>query len=169
MSYAQVKKILTNKSLTVKSLTIAGLLATAGSVSAGEDNGLKAWTNSANKAVDEVMVYPTIAFKRGLSGRSAFEVTIDRNGDVVDSQIMMSAGDNMLRSAAKRVLRKTDFPALPASYRGEELRFSLRLNYAIAGSASEARALKRGTKVRSEEISSGTPVASRITILSQAE
>ncbi len=144
----------------------AAMFAFAGTAQADEDTGLQSWIDGADRAVDDVMVYPSFAAKRGNSGRSIFAVTINRNGDVIDSELVETDGSHSLRSAAQRVVKRADFPALPASYVGRELKFSLRLNYAIAGSAMEARALKRGTKVSGEQVAYGKPYASRVTILS---
>lgn len=151
--------------------TVAAMavLSAGGAAQAGEDNGLGAWVESANEAVDKVMHYPRAARKYGYSGRSTFSVTINRDGDVVESDLLDSTGRIVLRAAAKDVLRKADFPALPSGYDGEELRFALKLNYQIAGTADEMRALQNNARVRSEKISAGTPVAGRITILSQAD
>lgn len=156
------------KTAVATSCALLGVLAFAGIAQADADTGLRAWAKQADASVDDVMVYPAFAVKRGLSGRSVFEVTIDRYGRVIDSEMIENVGDRRLRSAARRVLQKADFPALPSDYSGEDLRFSLRLNYIIAGSAAEARALMRAPEVRGEEISSGTPIAGRVTILSQA-
>lgn len=148
------------------SLALIGTLAFAGSAQADQDTSLRSWAKQADESVDDVMRYPSFAMKRGYSGRSVFHVTIDREGNVLDSELIDSSGDISLRSAASRVIKNADFPALPASYDEDRLRFSLRLNYFIAGSPAEARALMRDAQVRSEEISSGTPVAGRIGILS---
>lgn len=135
---------------------------------ADEDSGLVSWINGANRAVDQVMVYPSFAEKRGISGRSVFNVTIDRNGDVIDSKLIASSGQPGLRSAARRVIQRADFPALPSGYNQKQLRFSVQLNYLTAGSQMEARALKRATEVRGAPVDSNTLVAGKITILSAA-
>lgn len=150
---------------TLTALSLIGALAATSAASADEDRGLGNWKRAADEAVDDVMKYPLLASSRGLSGRSVFTVTIDRDGDVVESNLVENAGSGILKSAARRVLRNAEFPALPASYDGEELKFSLRLNYIIASNPVEARRLQREGQVRGEEIRSGTPIASRITIL----
>lgn len=151
----------------VAALALIGGVALTGAAHADQDSGLNAWASQADKSVDEVMVYPTFAAKRALSGQTTFRVTVDRSGDVVDSTLTDTSGDIALRSAARRVVSRADFPALPSSFESDKLTFSLRLNYLIAGSAAEAKALERGTEVRGEAVSSGTPIAGRITILSQ--
>lgn len=148
------------------SLALIGTFVFAGAAQADQDTSLRSWVKQADESVDDVMRYPSFAAKRGYSGRSVFHVTVDREGNVLKSELVDSAGDISLRSAASRVVQRAEFPALPASYDEDQLRFSLRLNYIIAGSPATARALMRDAEVRSEEISSGTPVASRISILS---
>ena len=164
MSYVQSRRSPFQKVFAV----LVGMAALAGTAHAGQDNGLYGWAKNADAAVDEVMVYPAFAARRGWSGRSVFTVTVDRNGDVIDSELVSNSGKRSLRTAARKVLARTEFPALPANYRGKELRFRLRLNYFIAGNQAHARALMRSARVRSEEVSHGMSTAGRITILSQA-
>lgn len=153
---------------TAASLAVLAGFAFTSTASAGDDAGLYSWAKSADASVEKVMHFPSFALKRGKSGRSVFHVTVDRDGNVVDSDLVESSGDAALRSAAHSVVKRADFPALPSSFDEDQLRFSLRLNYIIAGSPMEARALMRETEVRGEPIGRGTPVAGRITILAQA-
>lgn len=150
----------------------AALAATLGSVAlavpanAGQDDGLHAWAKSAGVAVDKVMVYPTMAIKRGEEGVTRIRVTVDRDGNIVASEKMLKAESWHINAAANKVLTRVDFPALPANYRGQELNFALQLNYAIAGSAAEARQLEREASVTSREIASARgPVTASIQIL----
>lgn len=139
-----------------------------GLAKADDDSGLYAWARAADQSVDEVMVYPSIALRRSQTGRSVFEVTVDRSGQVVGSDLVENFGAPALKSAARRVLRQAEFPALPANYRGEQLTFSLRLNYLIAGSEMEARALRRSARVRGEPVSSGRIASGAISISANA-
>jgi len=166
MSYVQAKRS-PIKSV-IAALSLAGGLVITGPVAAGEDTGLQTWVRDADAAIDDVMVFPAYAAKRGHSGRSVFTVTVDRSGNVIDSEMVTHSGISRLKSAAKTVLRKVEFPALPANYDSQELRFSLRLSYINASSPAAARALERRTLVRSEKLASGRPVAGRITVLSSA-
>ncbi len=145
-------------------LAVLAGLATSGAANAGDDNGLYACARAADNSVDEVMVYPGFAAKRSQSGRSVYEVTVDRSGNLVDADLIESAGHRSLRTAARKVVEQAEFPALPSDYRGDHLTFSLRLNYIIAGSDMEARALKRRTRVESETISSGQIASGSILI-----
>ncbi len=133
-------------------LSVVGAFAASFVASADQDRGLEGWTKTANAAVDDVMTYPAIAARRGHSGRSNFRVTVDRAGDIIASDLVESYGKYSLKSAAQRVLKNVDFPAIPADYDGESLTFSLQLNYIVAGSAQQARALERATEVRGEAV-----------------
>jgi outer membrane biosynthesis protein TonB len=153
----------------IKSATVAaalGSFALAMPANAGQDAELHAWAKSAGVAVDKVMVYPTMALRRGEEGMTRIRVTVDRDGNIVASEKMLKADSWHINAAANRVLNKADFPALPAAYRGEELSFALQLNYAIADSAQEAAALEREASVTGREIASGRgPVTASIQIL----
>lgn len=152
----------------IAAMALMSGLGYSGSALADHDGSLQSWAKQADQSVDDVMHYPSFAAKRGESGQSVFSVTVDRDGNVIESTLQSSYGDASLRSAARRVVKRADFPALPANYEEDALTFSLQLSYHSVGSAAEARALARETEVRSESLSSGTPVAGRITLLTQA-
>lgn len=153
---------------TLVSMALISSFAFGGIANADDDSGLYAWARAADSSVDEVMVYPAIALKRSQTGRSVFEVTVDRTGQVVSADLVENFGAPMLKSAARRVLKSAEFPALPADYRGEQLTFSLRLNYLIAGSQAEARALRKQARVRGEPVSSGRIASGAISISANA-
>ena len=92
----------------IAALALIGGVAFTGAAHADQDSSLYAWASEADRSVDEVMVYPTFAAKRGLSGQTTFRVTVDRSGEVVDSALTDSSGDIALRSAARRVVSRAD-------------------------------------------------------------
>jgi len=124
----------------------------SGAALAGQDGGLEAWAESAGNRVDKVMTYPTFAARKGDQGYASFRVTVNRAGDVVSSDLQQRTNSSILNAAAKSVVSRTDFPALPADYDGEELTFSLQLNYALGGSAMEQRNLMRKGRVTGREV-----------------
>lgn len=124
----------------------------SGAAQAGHDSGLNAWAESAGSSVDKVMTYPVFAARKGDQGYASFRVTVNRAGDVVASDLLQRTDSPLLNSAARRVVERADFPALPADYDGKELTFSLQLNYALAGSAMEQRNLMREGRVTGREI-----------------
>ena len=171
MKNVQTRKMSNERQSTRASVVSAALVAAfamSGIAKADDDSGLYAWAKAADQSVDEVMVYPAIALRRSQSGRSVFQVTVDRSGEVIDASLVENFGAPMLKSAARRVLGKAEFPALPANYRGEQLTFSLRLNYQIVGSEMEARALRRGARVTGEPVSSGRIASGAISISANA-
>lgn len=143
--------------------------ASASAVSAGQDSikklGLSGWVSGANSAVDDVMTYPRSAERRGFKGGSIFQVTIDRDGDVLDSEIIATQGRAMLRSAARKVIRRADFPALPAEYKGDELTFTLKLDYKMPSSSIEAYHLQKESEVSVDRVRRNLLSAGRITIV----
>ncbi len=143
-------------------LALLSVLGTA--ASADQDNHLKNWVKAADAAVDDVMKYPLFAKRNGQSGWSEFTVTIDRTGEIVASDLVASYGRRRLQSAAKRVLEKVEFPAIPSNYEDNRLTFRLQLSYLLASSASKTHALQRITRVRGEELPSAP--SGRIEILS---
>lgn len=157
--------------LTKGAVAAAALAATSFgfAAQAGEGSSLKSWAKEAGVSVDDVMRYPAVAMRRGEQGTATFRVTIDRDGNVVESDTLSGPRSASIKSAARRVVKRADFPALPASYDGEELTFSLQLTYAIAGSAFEQRALEREGRVTGSEVASRRgPVTASIRILNTA-
>lgn len=128
------------------------LWAVGTSAQAGDNGGLQAWAHGAGTAVEKSMSYPKMAVTRGEEGTAAFKVTIDSDGNVVDTERSKSSGSSFINAAARSALKRTKFPALPSDVNKDELTFSLQLTYAIAGSATEQRALEREGYVTGREV-----------------
>lgn len=143
-----------------------GAMTFGASAQAGESDGLKAWSKAAGASVDAKMKYPAMAVRQNAEGFATFNVTIDREGNVVGTDNVVAAKNGLINAAARRVVKNADFPALPADYRGEQLSFALHLNYAIAASGDEERALTRDARVTSRDIARARgPVSASIQIL----
>lgn len=137
---------------------------------AGGDHSLTSWSEAAGKSVDKVMTYPRLALRKNEQGVTSFRVTVDRQGNVIDSDNLERANSALINSASRNVLKQADFPALPSDFEGEELTFALQLNYAIAGSSFEERALKREGRVTGREVAAARgPVTASIRILDAAD
>lgn len=107
---------------------VAGLMSVAASASDTPSN-TQEWVQEAGSAINEVMSYPTAARNHGKTGTASYKVTIDREGNVVSSYASSSTGVKALDDASERALENADFPAIPASFSGNELTFSLELSY----------------------------------------
>ena len=163
-----MKKTLKNTGLL--SMIVAGVMLTATTAQAGgESHDLKSWAWDAGENVNDAMVYPSFAVRRGEEGSARFRVTVDRDGNVLKAVNTSRAKSNFINSAATRLVKRLDLPALPSGYQGEKLTFALQLNYAIANSLSEERNLKReGFVTGSEVASNGSPLFASIQILSES-
>lgn len=114
--------------------TIAATFAAASlmSVAATADDtpsDTQEWAQEAGVAINASMNYPRVARNHGKSGTASFKVTIDRDGDVVNYYSQKSTGTPALDNAAERALKLADFPAIPESFAGEQLSFSLEMTY----------------------------------------
>ncbi|MEX0297629.1 MAG: TonB family protein [Kordiimonas sp.] len=144
--------------------TIAGSLAFGSAAQAGTD-GFSSWTTAAGKSVSSEMRYPAIAVLNGKEGTPTFKVKINRSGDVLSADLTKTSRSGVINAAAKRAIKRTDFPSVPADFEGEELTFSVQLHYALAYSAKEQRYLQRQGRVSSERIASnGAPMTASIEI-----
>ncbi len=107
-----------------------------GSAFAGEGpQNLKDWAKEAAVEIDNTMTYPSSALRKRAEGHIVYHVTVDRDGDVLDKELVGRPKDFEIRSLAKNVINRADFPAIPASYGKDEMTFVLDLTYAIEGSS----------------------------------
>ena len=128
--------------------------------------GLTGWAKDAGKSVNKVMVYPSMAATYGYQGKAGFKVTVDRAGHVVSFDQTVKADSPLINGAARRVVNRADFPALPASYGKDTMTFALNLQYTIADGPEQARALKREGRVTGEAVAANSaPMVASIQIL----
>ncbi|MBV1901093.1 MAG: energy transducer TonB [Kordiimonadaceae bacterium] len=157
-------------------ITLAAMAALATSLAfgtaatAGENTDMKTWARSAGHTISKEMRYPTAAYRQNREGASVFHITVNRDGDITKSTLTQKNKNRTLNSAAKRALKRVDFPDLPSGYDGEELTFSLRMNYAIANSVDEARKLQRVGTVTSKQVAeNSSATGATLKILDQAD
>ena len=150
-------------------MAVAGLMASAPAAFADADSDIiNGWAVEASQSVDDVMVYPRLTIRGSGIGSAAFRVTVNRDGDVIASKQTRRITGSILNIAAKRVVKRADFPALPESYEGDKLTFLLRLNYGVGtGFFKEEKSLKPG-RVRSRQIAStGRAVGSALKVIAE--
>ena len=99
------------------------------SATADDQSSLKQWAHEAGSEISSVMRYPMLAERQGHQGTTAYIVTINRDGDVLNFSNAGKRNKVIFNSASKRALKRVDFPALPDSYDGEQLRFKLTMEY----------------------------------------
>lgn len=149
-------------------LAVSALIATSAFAGESAPANLRSWAKDAGQSVDAVMAYPRLALLRGEEGNTHFRVTVNADGDVVNVEQTERAFSNMINGAAKKVIQKADFPALPAGK--AKMTFGVKLVYAIANSPEEAAALKREGRVTGQELAAnGAPMMASIEILEDAD
>ncbi|MCJ9430307.1 TonB family protein [Kordiimonas marina] len=147
---------------------VAALMAT--SAHAQGTSGLTGWAKDAGKSIDRVMSYPAMAVQHNNEGTARFRVTVDRTGKLLAVSQTVRMDSPTLNGAAKRVINRAKFPALPASYGKDKMTFAVRLQYAIVASQEEALALKRQGHVTGEALASNAePMVASIEILSDQD
>ena len=114
------------------SMAIAGLMSFT--VQA-DDSSMNAqeWAKEAGNAISNEMKFPAFALRHGRSGTASFVVTINRDGDVVDYYSTGGKSAVSFRSSAKRSLKRVDFPALRSSISGDQVSFTLNMDYQQGG------------------------------------
>ncbi|UTW54197.1 TonB family protein [Kordiimonas sp. SCSIO 12610] len=152
---------------TILALAAISAAAFSASASADADNNLQAWAKSAGNSIDKVMTYPSFAVRAGDEGSARYQITIDRDGNVVKSKRTQKTSSRFLNSASRSVVRKADFPAIPEGYEGETMTFAVQLNYHIADNYFEYKSLQRqGTVTGSDVAQNRGPLSASIEILS---
>ncbi len=149
--------------------TIA-VLSLSSIVSADADNNLRGWASKAAVSVDDVMKYPAMAARQNAEGLVTYRVTIDRDGEIVKSKRTKKTTSTILNSASRGVIRRAEFPALPAGYEKDTMTFAVHLTYAIADNYFEEMRLKRRGRVTSQEVASRNgPLTASIEIIEDEE
>lgn len=158
------------KKLTQTTIGLFSMIAASTVVSAGEDTSLKGWAGEAGTYISSEMRYPKMAIHKNEEGAPEFKVTVDREGKVLSLDMTQRSWGSTI-NRAKRVLKKADFPDLPAHYKGDKLTFAITMQYAIADSAYEYRQLQKNAGNVSTEKLAGKkgPLTASIMILNEAE
>lgn len=138
------------------SLAIAGLMSFA--VQANDTSlNTQEWAKEAGNAISNEMKFPAFALRQGRSGTASFVVTINRDGDVVDYYSTGGKSAASFRTSAKRALKTVDFPALPSSIKGDQLSFTLNMEYQQGGAELNSNGYSKSNK--------GTVSGTRIALL----
>ncbi len=134
------------------------------------DMSLKGWAHKAGSYISGKMTYPQMAIQKNEEGAPVFHVTVDREGKVLSAKMTERSWGSTINRAAKRAIKKADFPDLPANFEGDKLTFALTMRYAIADSAYEYRKLQNAGSVSTEQIAETSgPLTASIEILNMAE
>jgi len=123
---------------------IVGGISLTGAASAGQPDTMQDWQSAADKSISKAMSVPTLTNRQGSSGYAQFAVTVNRDGEVINSTQTIRARNSGLNNAALRAVRRVDFPALPESYDAEQLTFTLNLDYQSSSGVSGLKRLRTG-------------------------
>lgn len=87
------------------------------------------------KYTHRFLTYPQKAWDRGREGNVRLRVTIDRTGNVMDSEILEASEHKSLNKEAKKAItRATPYPAIPQEIQGDEYTFTFRVAFKIVDS-----------------------------------
>ena len=111
--------------LTIASVSMFSLSAQA----AESPNDLNEWVSQAGVAISAKMHFPSKEITRRHIGTNSYEVTIDRQGEIVHYITTAQSERQAFDKASDRALKYVHFPELPAGYSPEQLRFSLNMYY----------------------------------------
>jgi periplasmic protein TonB len=71
------------------------------------------------------------ARRRGDEGRATVRFTVNREGRVVDFQLLSRTGSAILDAAVERLLREARLPPFPAGMDQEQVTVTLQIRYAL--------------------------------------
>lgn len=76
--------------------------------------------------------YPEEARQNGVKGEALVKVRIDRDGNLLEEEILKSAGHPVLDDAVHQLIaRATPFPAVPDEYRAHEVEFVVPVSFKL--------------------------------------
>ena len=93
-------------------------------ISPGWQSAVGAWLQS-NKT------YPDAARRRGEEGRATVRFTVNREGRVIDFELLSSTGSGALDAAVDRLLRGARLPPLPSGMPQEQVTVTLQIRYTL--------------------------------------
>ena len=84
--------------------------------------------------------YPDYAAQRNQQGTCLVRITVDRQGNVTDVQILESSGHRALDDETVRAIRKgATYGPLPRAYPNEDLKIMAFVEYHLSGQSSRRR------------------------------
>jgi protein TonB len=97
------------------------------------DNRLQNYSNLIRERINKVKRYPLMARKAGKQGTVAVEFSVNRQGELLGSNVVNSCGIKALDKAALKALhRASPFAALPADLNSPHT-FNLQINFFLDG------------------------------------
>lgn len=87
------------------------------------------WMDQASSAITKKVEYPDRGAFYGQIDTNTFEVTVNRQGDILDYKGTVKAKRKYFDKASRRALGKVNLPSLPSSYEADTLSFSIVLDY----------------------------------------
>jgi protein TonB len=93
-------------------------------INTGWQSALAAWLQT-NKT------YPDEARRRGEEGRATVRFTVNREGRILDLQLLAGTGSNILDAAVERLLRGARLPPFPAGMDQDQVTVTLQIRYAL--------------------------------------
>ena len=110
-------------------LSLTGLFGFSVSAHAGD---VKDWQVKIVKLVAKKQVYPRSAMRKELEGRAKVRVSIDREGNIVNHEILAATGHDVFdKEIPKLIGRINPLPAPPGSLSDDQLSFVLPLSWVI--------------------------------------
>ncbi len=90
---------------------------------------LEAYKNKVIEVIEENKFYPPLARRLGIEGEVKVLLTIGRKGELLKVETL--SGNRILREATVKILKRCNFPPLPKSFKGEEVRLELSICYKL--------------------------------------
>ncbi|MCK0070504.1 TonB C-terminal domain-containing protein [Kordiimonas laminariae] len=97
--------------------------------SADTPDTMEEWTREANVIVQSALLPSRLDSDVDKSSVVQFNVTVDRSGDLVSYVQKGKSEEQELNAVATNLVASTDYPALPESYKADQMTFSLALIY----------------------------------------
>jgi protein TonB len=93
---------------------------------------LRVYTEKAAALINEQIIYPERAREDRVEGTAMIRLLVDKDGRLLESELVQSSGNPLLDEAIMRGVSKVRrFPALPRDYPRARLRFSVAIRFML--------------------------------------
>ena len=99
----------------------------------GGENTIKArYLSVVTDLIEKNKFYPPVAKRMGHTGKVLLKLTLDKNGNILDVEVVEGSSFNSLREASTKIIDKiSKFPSIPSELGVDQLTFVVPIQYSL--------------------------------------
>ncbi len=127
-----MNKVLGKICLSISAAVVLSLVGTLGLSASAKAGDIKDWQVKIVKLVAKKQVYPRAAMRKELEGRAKVRINIDREGNIVNHEILSPTGLEVFDNEIPKLIdRINPLPSPPDALSDDQLSFVLPLSWVI--------------------------------------